>query len=493
MIKSIKHFEEKSINIFEKLEENFYKNPSGFAEYVEGLTEELHKLGVMIIQETLEHMNQDICDSHKRKIKWNIEKHVQKSLVTSLGNVQFKKTLFCRKDGTESVYLLDKVLGMEPHERLSEDAEAKLLEECVETSYRRGGENVSLSANVSKQTVKNKIHALEIPSDIPKTEKKKVVEYLYLDADEDHVSLQFREKKGDLIENEKHRKNNCLITKVAYVYEGIEKETLQGKRNRLINPHYFCCASGGKTNEEFWDEIYAYIDAVYDLSKVKKIYLNADGGAWIKAATKRIAGVKYVLDEFHISKYLIKLTSHMKDSTEDARKELVDCICHGTKKEFTEIVERLKNCLETESGEKRLEESRDYILSNWMPARTRLLHKDGVKGSSTEAHVSHVLSARMSSRPMGWSRTGADKMARLRAYKWNGGDMLELVRYQRQELPKAAGGEYDVLSASEINVSCQNRRGEIGKYMECITHGVSDKIKQREWYRGLMGNRIEGI
>lgn len=34
-------------------------------------------------------------------------------------------------------------------------------------------------------------------------------------------------------------------------------------------------------------------------------------------------------------------------------------------------------------------------------------------------HVSHVLSKRMSTAAMGWSRKGADRMARLRAYVGN--------------------------------------------------------------------------
>jgi hypothetical protein len=33
---------------------------------------------------------------------------------------------------------------------------------------------------------------------------------------------------------------------------------------------------------------------------------------------------------------------------------------------------------------------------------------------------------------MGWSRQGAGKMAELRAYYYNGGDMLELGRYQKK-------------------------------------------------------------
>ena len=49
---------------------------------------------------------------------------------------------------------------------------------------------------VSKQTVKNKLHNLKFPKEKERSVKeKKVVDYLYIDADEDHVPLQFKEKK----------------------------------------------------------------------------------------------------------------------------------------------------------------------------------------------------------------------------------------------------------------------------------------------------------
>ncbi|HJB30176.1 MAG TPA: UPF0236 family protein [Candidatus Blautia faecavium] len=60
----------------------------------------------------------------------------------------------------------------------------------------------------------------------------------------------------------------------------------------------------------------------------------------------------------------------------------------------------------------------------WTAAKIRSTNRKAVKGCRAEGHVNHVLSARMSSRPMGWSRTGVDKMAHLQAYYWNGGDML---------------------------------------------------------------------
>lgn len=433
MYNSIKYFEEKCIKNFEKLEDEFYKEPKKLAEYVLGLTEELHNLGLRMIQESLEEMNRMLRKSPKRLQHWVVESHDTKQLITSLGTVTFAKTLFTNKDTGESEYLLDRIIGLEKHERITEDAQARMLKEAVQTSYRRGGEETSLTTEVKKQTVKNKIHALEFPKNNEKPVKKKVVEYLYIEADEDHASLQFREKKGDLIENEK----------LVYVHEGIEKEAPKSKRQKLINPHYFCGTSYEENNTEFWDEIYEYISNHYDLDKVKKIYLSSDGGAWIKSGMKRIAGITYVLDEFHFEKYLTKLTSHMKDSKED------------------------------EAGLKRIAIAKEYILSNWMAAKLRLRHQNGVKGSSTEGHVSHVLSSRMSSRPMGWSIKGATKMAKLRAYELNGGDMLELIRYQKRNLPKEAGAEYEILSSTEIIKSEKNRHGELGKYVENINHSIS--------------------
>lgn len=478
MINSIRYFEEKCINRFEKLEDEFMKSPTHLAEYVLNLTDELHKLGLEMIRESLEAMDRMLQKSPIRLKNWVIEAHSDKQLTTSLGDVRFSKTLFTNKETGRSEYLLDRILGLEPNERLTEDAQAKLLEEAVQTSYRRGGEECSLTSGVSKQTVKNKIHQLEFPRNEKKPEKKKTVDYLYIDADEDHVSLQFRNRKGDLIENENHQKNNCLITKLVYIYEGIKNESPKSKRHCLVNPYYFCGVNTGEGNQKFWEEIYEYMDSHYELEKVKKIYLNSDGGGWIKAGMKRISGITHVLDEFHLEEYLTKLTSHMKDSRDDAADELRRAIRSKTKKDFEKLVDKLEGYLPGETGLKRMEEAREYILSNWTAARIRLKHKDGVKGSSTEGHVSHVLSSRMSSRPMGWSKKGATKMAQLRAYYLNGGDMLELVRLQGKKQPKAVGAEYDVLSSTQLIASERSRHGELGKYMESITHSISLQNKK---------------
>ena len=130
-----------------------------------------------------------------------------------------------------------------------------------------------------------------------------------------------------------------------------------------------------------------------------------------------------------------------------------------------------------------MEEAASYILSNWTAAKLRLKHKKGVLGSSTESHVSHILSARMSSRPMGWSRQGASKMSELRAYYYNDGNMLELVRYQKKAGIEEEKKEEKILSSTQILRSERNRHGELGKYLESISHSLSLQNKKKVYFQ----------
>lgn len=55
-----------------------------------------------------------------------------------------------------------------------------------------------------------------------------------------------------------------------------------------------------------------------------------------------------------------------------------------------------------------------------------------------------------------------EKMAELRAYHYNKGDMLELVRYQKTILPKAAGCEEIVSSCAELLLQESKHRQNMG-------------------------------
>lgn len=473
MIKSIQQFQTEGVKNLEKVFVEYSSDMTKIAEMVKGVKKSVIDLGLSMIEEELEMYDEYLREHKHARSEWYIERRDKATLLTSLGSVTYHKTLFKNKFSGKYEYLLDRVMGIEKHARMTEDAEAEVLEEAVQTSYRRGGIAASITEEcVSKETVMNKLHALEFPKNEEKPEVKKVVDYLYIDADEDHVPLQFRTEKGDLTEGENHSKNNHAIAKLVYVYEGIEKESPKSKRHRLVNPYYFSRVCDGDANQKFWDEIFEYVDNHYELSQIKKIYLNADGGGWIKAGKSRIAGITYVLDEFHLEKYLTKLTSHMKDSMEDAKRELYEAIRCKKKEDFEEIVERLRECLDSETGNRRIEEGREYILSNWTAAKLRLKRKDGLKGCSAEGHVSHVLSSRMSSRPMGWSLKGMAKMAELRAYYYNGGNMLELVRYQKESLPQAVGCEDVITSCGQLLAEERKNRRKQGTLADLHTYSI---------------------
>lgn len=118
-----------------------------------------------------------------------------------------------------------------------------------------------------------------------------------------------------------------------------------------------------------------------------------------------------------------------------------------------------KGVTQTESKQKAVEASKNYILGHWPAIMNGVRNRKDDIHCSAEGHISHIYADRMSSRPLGWSKTGADKMARLRVYKKNGGDMLSLVRYQRQGLPKASGMEEVICSAEEV-LKSERKNGE---------------------------------
>ncbi|SFK94781.1 hypothetical protein SAMN05216390_1063 [Lachnospiraceae bacterium KH1T2] len=81
-------------------------------------------------------------------------------------------------------------------------------------------------------------------------------------------------------------------------------------------------------------------------------------------------------------------------------------------------------------------------------------------------------------------------MAHLREYYYNGGDMLELAKFQKKEMPMAAGAEEVVLSAQAMLSSERNNRSktlqEYGKYAEIMRSTISVQSNKRLMFQ-LMG------
>lgn len=466
MINSIQQFQAEGVKKLEKVFNSYASDMTKVAEMVQGVTDSVIGLGLSMIAEEWEFYDTLLHDRKELRPGWRVVRRDEVSKLTSLGEVTYKKTYFHNPQTGERCYLLDRLMGLGSGERMTEDAVARIYEEAADSSYRKGGMNASISGvAVSKETVMEKLHCLQFPK-AEDTKEKRQVKVLYIDADEDHVALQYLEKKGDTKSALKH----TFMPKLVYVYEGIRAE---GDRHELVGVRYFgggC--EGTEGTQRLWREVYDYIAGTYDEEVLERIYVNGDGAEWIKTGAKVHAKAKFVLDRYHMHKYIMAATSHLGDSAQDARSEIWGAINGKRKKDAAEVFERIIGITDTESKQKAVGASRDYILGHWSAIMNGVRNKEDDIHCSAEGHISHIYADRMSSRPLGWSKTGADKMARLRVYKENGGDMLTLVRYQKQELPRAAGMEEVICSAEEVLKSERKNRKAQGALAELPVYTI---------------------
>lgn len=459
MYYSIQDFIENGIANLEECEKSLMKNPLNWTDQILGIQQILRKFGAAVISELLEECNTILENSIKRRAFWRIKDRTKKHLLTSVGMIGFTHTRFEHKETGKTAYLLDQILGIQPHARISRDLECRLLEEAAQSSYRKAGYTASEQDPVSGQTVMRHVHRLKcIRQTNGQDQEKRRVKQLYVEADEDHIALQFHEKKGDIKRFKGHGDNGRII-KLVYVHEGIETE---GKRRSLKHRKYFVGYYTGEENKRLWEEVKEYIEETYDTDSLETIYFQSDGGGWMKKGME-LLGADFVLDEFHLKKYVKRMVRSTGEQEREA--EVNEWIKEGKKKEL-EAWEKEKAAVLEEKEGKKLENSYGYIKRNWKGVRNRVGKKAGVLGSSTESHVSHVISARMSSRPMGWSKEGAKKLSFLRIYWKNGGKMEQLLSEERKCEEKR--GEEKILSAAELIHWEKQTKKHNGKYVDAV-------------------------
>jgi len=423
MYNSIQHFIEFGARKIEKKIKEFIHEQKDLADLIFGLQEELNALGRDITAEVLEDMDDYLRGAASRKEHWEIVRKDRTEILTSFGPVNFERTYFKPKKGRKRQYLVDQIVGINPHDRVSADVVINAVEEASDSSYRRGGEKAAYMNEISKQAVMNKVHELEIVQPEIKERKEETPKILYIEADEDHVSQQGKKFKT---ENE-WGLSSTLMPKLVYVHEGIDYEKSTKKRKVLKNPRYF---GGIRNSEELWLEVSQYIDATYCIEKVETVYISGDGASWIKQGLQWVEKSKFVLDKYHLSKYVKVATAHLED--EDIEQEIDDALKEADKallkKAFAKILEKT----ESETKKKAINDAKRYILNNWAGIEIKVDNNE-IVGCSAEGHVSHILSDRLSSRPMGWSKNGADKMAQLRIFKKNGGKVYDLIMAQKKK------------------------------------------------------------
>lgn len=180
MNNSIQYFIENGIPKLEKNKKDFFSNPACFDEYIEKVKDILLDLGCHMISEVLKECNTLLEESLKRRFSWQIKDRGQKSILSPVGTLTFTNTRFKNKETKETAYLLDRVLGLEPHTRISDGVKASIAEEAVQTSYEKAGKMACPGESVSRETVMRHVRELDIPTkNLETPEEKKKVKYIY--------------------------------------------------------------------------------------------------------------------------------------------------------------------------------------------------------------------------------------------------------------------------------------------------------------------------
>ena len=419
MYKSIQHFLDNNIENIQKRIRNQIVEGQDIGQISKGLHCDLLNLGTSMIAEILEDMDQELRVSEERKKNYEIVHKRHNSFLTKMGKVRYERTCFKKKRGNDTEYIVDRMFGIKPHENIASDVEEEIINEAMQTSYRKSGEQaIDTLDELSKQTVMNYMHKydFELPEEENISEEKKRAKIIYIEADEDHVALQT---------------GGIAMPKLVYVHEGLMYENFKSNRKKLVNAKYF--ASTNETHTQLWERVLDYIYENYDWDSIDKIYIAGDGAGWIRAGTKIIDKSHFVLDRYHLKKYTKKASAHMDDITQ---KTLRNALHEANKASVKAILERIVELTEDESRRNSVYEAAKYFSNNWDGIQIYVSDKANVIGCSAEGHISHVYSSRLSSRPKGWSRKGVANMANLIVYKLNGGKIIDLVALRRKEEEK---------------------------------------------------------
>ena len=324
-----------------------------------------------------------------------------------VGEVSYGRTYYKKASGGYE-YLTDTVLGIEPRSRVSGGLSLALVKAARDMSYGKASSHIT-DGVVSRQTVMGRIRQSCTGENL--VEARCRVPELHIDADEAHVTM-----RGG---------RNSEVPLIS-VYEGIEA---RGKRTFCKN--VFHISEYGKTPDELWEQALTEIERRYDLTGTR-IYLHGDGANWIKVCHDWLPQAVFVLDKYHKNKAIKGMTAGLD---REARKHFDAAIREALSEEdlqfFWELTQVL--CAEHPDRADKIQENAGYLENH--VGGISVCEKDhrANNGGCTEPHVSHVLSARLSTRPMAWSKKTLVQLAPILAARQAA---LQKTQPAKLELPK---------------------------------------------------------
>lgn len=351
-----------------------------------------HEMLLIIIPALLNQLDDAIAADPQRTKGWRILRKDERTLVTQFGELRFMRRYYRHRLTSQTTYLLDEILGIPAHAKVNGDVRQLAVVAAESASYAKSAKAATV-CGLSRMSVCNYVSHLHRFPALKAEGERRAVRQLYVEADEDHVSLQ---------------RGGKALKKLVYIHEGVREE---GGRRTLVHPRYLTWPLDGDS-DALWEEVSDYIERQYVSEELEQVFLLGDGASWIRKGEEWLHPCVPVLDGFHMMKALRSLCGRDSGS-------ISAFLTHVREDEYQEAEAMCKTILNRSPAEQRAGKRRivRYLLGNWV--RIRNQRHPGAQGCSAEGHVSHLLSARLSSRPLGWSEHNLENIAELRIMRAN--------------------------------------------------------------------------
>lgn len=318
--------------------------------------------------------------------------------MTIFGEITYNKTIYQHKYNYKTYCYIDDFLGLKKYDYFDPYIKSYVLEyaannPCTKVATMINdliGNRIKLNKPfqyITKQTVRNIILKENLSN--PELKELETPEDLYIMADEKFIATQNNDNKDAMI-------------KEIVIFDG--RETIN-KRTILKNKMSFASFKSAPLNE-----CLDYMFYVYDMDKVKNIYVMGDGALWIKNLAHEFnysvdTSVSFNLDKFHFKQAI----HHIASDDTFIDNILTNYVTNNSKKEFKELCDILSN--NNPNRYETIQSKKEYIIKNWKYINN--LYKNKLK-CPMESQISHTIAALFSSRLKAYSLRTLNKLLKLR-------------------------------------------------------------------------------
>ena len=110
----------------------------------------------------LNYLDDKFKNSSERKKNYYFKETVDRTLITSIGSITVKSSIYYTKDTNERFVLLREILHLKPYQRLTNEAEYQLIKCSMEQNMSQAAKHALRNTVVSRSTVSKKLKLLMV-------------------------------------------------------------------------------------------------------------------------------------------------------------------------------------------------------------------------------------------------------------------------------------------------------------------------------------------